>query len=76
MYTWCTDDVHIVSSAGPTQNVLVEGPGEVDIEELLVVDGQSHHPTSKTEVAEVVWVHVRMAIGLECSSWAWSGMGT
>ena len=53
--------------------MLVEGPGEVDIEELLVVDGQRHHPPSKTEVAKVVWVHVRMAIGLERSSWEWNG---
>ena len=49
--------MHIASSQvqeGPTQNVLVERPGKVDIEQLLVVDGQGHHPTRKMEVAEVV----------------------
>ena len=61
MQTVHRNSVHIASSQvqeGPTQNVLVERPGKVDIEQLLVVDGQSHHPTRKTEVAEVVWVHI------------------
>ena len=52
-----------------TKDVFVEGSGEVHVEELLVVDGKGHHPASKPEVAEVVWINIRVTIGLECSTW-------
>ena len=46
--------------------MLVEGPSEVDIEQLLVVDGQPHHPTGKPKVAQVIWVDIRQTVGLKC----------
>jgi len=49
--------------------VLVEGSGEVYIEQLLVVDGEGHLPASKMEVAEVVGVDIGVAVGLECGTW-------
>ena len=49
--------------------MLVEGSGEVYIEQLLLVDGKGHHPASKMEVAEVVGVDVGVAVGLECGTW-------
>ena len=45
--------------------MFVEGPCEVDIEQLLVVDSQAHHPTSELEVAEVIRVDIREAVRLE-----------
>ena len=41
-----------------TKDMFVEGPGEVDIEQLLMLDGQTHHPPCKLEVAEVVRVDI------------------
>ena len=52
-----------------TKDVLVERPGEVDVEELFVVDGQTHHPAGKTEVAEMVRIDIRQAIGLKCCTY-------
>ena len=49
--------------------MLVEGSGEVHVEQLLVVDCEGHHPASETEVAEVVGVNIGVAVGLECSTW-------
>ena len=49
--------------------MLVEGSGEVHVEQLLVVDGEGHHPASETEVAEVVGVNIGVAVGLECGTW-------
>ena len=34
-----------------TKNVLVEGSGEVDVEEVLMVNGQCHGTPGKLEVA-------------------------
>ena len=48
--------------------MFVEGPGEVDIEQLLVLDGQPHQTTSKLEVAQVIRVYVRQTVGLECGT--------
>ena len=55
-----------------TKNVLVERPGEVYVEELLVVDGQAHHPTSKIEVAEVVRVDIGQTVRLECCTYMYN----
>ena len=49
--------------------MFVEGSGEVHVEELLVIDGKGHHPASKTEVAEMVGVNIRVTVGLECGTW-------
>ena len=60
--------------------MFVEGPGEVDIEQVLMKYGQSHHPPGKLEVAEVVRVHVRMTVRLKCGPWngmvEWNGLET
>ena len=45
--------------------MFVEGPGEVDIEQLLVIESQSHETPSKLEVAEVVRIHIRQTVWLE-----------
>ena len=45
--------------------MFVERAGEIDAEQLLVVYGQTHHPPGKTEVAQVVWIDVGMAVRLE-----------
>ena len=45
--------------------MFVEGSCEVDVEELFVVDGQSHHPTSKPEVTEVVRIDIGQTVGLK-----------
>lgn len=49
----------------PTQDVLVEGAGEVDVDQLSVVESQAQDLTSKPEVVQVVWVHRGVAVGLE-----------
>ena len=54
---------------GPTKYVFVEGSCEVHTEELAMVDGQSHHPPSESEVAEVVGINVRVAVGLKRRSY-------
>ena len=51
-----------------TKNVFVEGPCEVDVEQLFVVDCQTHHPPGKSEVAEVIWVDVGQTVRLKCST--------
>ena len=53
--------------------MLVEGSGEVHVEQLLVVDGEGHHPASETEVAEVVGVNIGVAVGLKCGTWEEGG---
>ena len=53
--------------------MLVEGSGEVHVEQLLVVDCEGHHPASETEVAEVVGVNIGVAVGLECGTWEEGG---
>lgn len=40
-----------------TQYVFVEGAGEVDVDQLTVVQGQAQDVTRKPEVVQVVWVH-------------------
>ena len=48
-----------------TEDVLVEGAGEVGVEQLPVVDCQRHQPAGEPEVAEVVRVDVGVAVGLK-----------
>ena len=45
--------------------MFVERSSEVDIEQLLVIEGQSHETAGKLEVAEVVWIHIRQTVRLE-----------
>lgn len=40
-----------------TQNVFVEGAGEVDVDQLSVVQSQTQDVTCKLEVVQMVWVH-------------------
>ena len=49
--------------------MFVEGSCEVHTEQLAMVDGQSHHPPSESEVAEVVGINVRVAVGLKRRSY-------
>ena len=49
--------------------MFVERSCEVDIEKLLVVDGQPHHPTSKPEVAQVIGIDVRQTVWLKCCTY-------
>ena len=49
--------------------MFVERPCEVDIEKLLMVDGQPHHPTSKPEVAQVIRIDVRQTVRLKCCTY-------
>ena len=49
--------------------MFVERPCEVDIEKLLVVDGQPHHPTGKPEVAQVIGIDVRQTVWLKCCTY-------
>ena len=48
--------------------MLIKGPCEVYIEELLVVDGQTHDGSSEAEIVEMVRVDVGHAVGLEGGS--------
>lgn len=49
--------------------MFVEWPGEVDIEELLVLDGKAHHPPRKLEVTQVVRIHVWQAVWLKSGTY-------
>ena len=48
-----------------TQDVLVEGAGEVDVDQLPVVQCQAQDLTSKLEVVQVVRIHRGVTVGLE-----------
>ena len=45
------------------EDVLVERPREVAVQEFVVVDGLGNHPANETEVVQMVWVHVGAGIG-------------
>ena len=49
--------------------MFVKGSGEVHVEELLMIDGEGHHPAGKTEVTKMVWINIRVTVGLECGTW-------
>lgn len=48
-----------------TQYVFVEGAGEVDVDQLSVVQSQTQDLTCKPEVVKVVWVHRGVTVGLK-----------
>lgn len=52
-------------TVGVTQDVFVEGAGEVDVDQLAVVESQAQDLTRKAEVVEVVRVHGRITVGLK-----------
>jgi len=52
-----------------TQDVLVEGTREVDVDQLTVVQRQAQHLPRELEVVQVVGVHRRVAVGLERGTW-------
>lgn len=49
----------------PTKDVLVERPGEVNIQEMLMIQRQSQGLSRKTKVVQVVRVNGRVTVGLE-----------
>lgn len=48
-----------------TQDVFVEGAGEVDVHQLSVVQSQAQDLTCKPEEVQMVWVHGGVTVGLE-----------
>ena len=55
--------LHVSVVDGLPQDVLVERPGEVAVEKLVVVDGLGDHPPDEPEVVQVVGVHVGAGVG-------------
>lgn len=49
----------------PTKDVLVERPGEVNTQKMLMIQRQSQGLSRKTKVVQVVRVNGRVTIGLE-----------
>ena len=45
--------------------MLVERSGKVDIEQVLMEDRQCHHSSTEVEVAQVIWVDIRVTVWLE-----------
>lgn len=50
---------------GHSQNMLVERPREMRIQELAITDRLSNHTTNKTEVIQVVRIDMTVRIGLK-----------
>lgn len=48
---------HALTLSPLTQYVFVEGAGEVDVNQLSMVQGQTQDLTCKPEVVQMVWVH-------------------
>lgn len=64
----CTHYMYISNIAKamiPTKDVLVERPGEVNTQKMLMIQRQSQGLSRKTKVVQVVRVNGRVTIGLE-----------
>lgn len=51
--------------------MLVEGAGEVDVDQLSVVERQTQDLTSEPKVIQVIWVHRGVTVGLEGGPCRW-----
>lgn len=49
----------------PTKDVLVEWPGEVNTQEMVMIQRQPQSLSRKTKVVQVVGVNGRVTVGLE-----------
>ena len=45
--------------------MFVKGAGKIHTEQLLMIQGQRHSATGKLEVAEMIWVDIRMTVRLK-----------
>lgn len=56
--------LHVVVGDGHAEDVLVEGPGEVGVQQLLVTQGLADDATDELEVRQVVRVDGAQGVGL------------